>query len=104
MKRINTSLNPYKSEFRYLLIIWISTQKEIEEGDWVAGVEASLNDHNERLEVVEDVHQSEQTKAEKAEEKKEAEAESMRKFRWSMIFFGVTALIDLLLKLVGLPR
>jgi hypothetical protein len=31
-----------------------------DEGEWVAGVEASLNDHNERLESVETVHQSEQ--------------------------------------------
>jgi hypothetical protein len=71
-----------------------------DEGEWVAGVEASLNDHNERLESVETVHQE----AEKAGAKKEAEEESMRKFRWSMIFFGITALIDLLLKLIGLPR
>lgn len=83
--------------------------KEIEngandEGEWVAGVEVSLNDHNERLEAVEIVHQSEEETTKKAEKKKEAEAESMRKFRWSMIFFGVTALIDLILKLIGLPR
>ncbi len=75
-----------------------------DEGGWVAGVEASLNEHNERIEVVEAKHKTEQEAAEKAEEKKEAEAESMRKFRWSMIFFGVTALIDLILKLIGLQR
>jgi hypothetical protein len=75
-----------------------------EEDDWACGVEASLEDHDERLTSIETLHKTEREAIEKAEKKKEAEAESMRKFRWSMIFFGVTALIDLLLKLAGLPR
>lgn len=75
-----------------------------EEDDWAGGVEASLEDHDERLSTIETLHKSERETAEKADKKKEAEAESMRKFRWSMIFFGATALIDLILKLIGLPR
>jgi chromosome segregation ATPase len=75
-----------------------------EEDDWAGGVEASLEDHNERLTTIETLHRAEREAVEKAEEKKKAETESMRKVRWSMIFFGITALIDLLLKLAGLPR
>ena len=74
-----------------------------EEDGWAGGVEAGLEDHDERLTTIEALHKFEREAVEKAEKKKEAEAESMRKFRWSMIFFGVTALIDLILKLAGLP-
>jgi hypothetical protein len=75
-----------------------------EEDDWAGGVEASLEDHNESITTIETLHKAEREAVEKVEKKKEVEAESMRKFRWSMIYFGVTALIDLLLKLAGLPR
>jgi predicted ribosome quality control (RQC) complex YloA/Tae2 family protein len=79
-----------------------------EEGDWVAGVEASLEEHGESLKNIEGLHRAEKDALEEAERKKEekrqAEEDSMRKFRWSMVFFGVTALIDLILKVAGLPR